>query len=52
MTYETAYRSCKTKEELEAMIKKDISIALLFNKDRLEVIKEVGERVANEKFKE
>ena len=51
MTYEEAYMKCETLEELENEIKKDVSIAMLINPDRLKVIKEVGERVANLKFK-
>ena len=51
MTYEESYRKCETLEELEKMISEDIIIASMFNNDRIQIIKKVAEKVANEKFK-
>jgi hypothetical protein len=52
MTYKEAYMNCKTLEELEKEVEKDIKIAILINPDRIAVIKKVCEEVANLKFKE
>ena len=51
MTYEEAYRNCKTLTELEEMVRHDVSVAMMLNPDRASVIKETCEKVANEKFK-
>lgn len=51
MTYKEAYMNCSTLEELEKMVKSDVSVAMLINTDRIKVIKEVAEEVANLKFK-
>lgn len=40
MTYEEAYMNCKSKEEFRAMVVKDTSIAIIFNKDRLKPIED------------
>jgi len=52
MTYREAYMNCGTVEELEKMVKADIYIARFLNPDRLVIIKEDAEYVANLKFKE
>lgn len=52
MTYEKSYMTCKTKDELLAEVKKDISLAMIVNPDRVKVIKEATEKVLNLKFKE
>jgi uncharacterized protein with PhoU and TrkA domain len=52
MTYEESYMKCKTLEELEKEIISDLSIAVMFgSEDRIKEIKEIGEKVANLKFK-
>lgn len=50
MTYEQAYRQCKTQDELMQAIKKDVNIALLFVPDALPYIKEAAETVLNAKY--
>lgn len=50
MTYKESYMNCKTLQELEEEIKKDISYAQLLNPDRLKYIKTAGEEVANLKW--
>lgn len=53
MTYEESYMKCKTLKELEDEMRNDIAVAYTIgNLDRLKVIKEIGEKVANLKFKE
>jgi hypothetical protein len=52
VTYEDAYRECKTLEEMTQILKTDLLWAELINKDRIPVIKEAFDKVANEKFKE
>ena len=53
MTYREAYMKCNTLSELETMVKKDIVTAkLLGSSDRIQVIKDTAEEVANLKFKE
>ena len=52
MTYREAYMQCKTLKELEDMVDNDIKMAMLINSDRVIVIKEEAEYVANLKFKE
>jgi hypothetical protein len=48
MTYEEAYLNCKTFEEMEEMVKKDVKTAIWLNPDRISVI----EKVMNEVYKE
>ena len=53
MTYKESYMKCNTLEELTEEVKKDIHIAKILlgnNPDRIKVIKESAEEVANEKF--
>ena len=50
MTYEEAYRECKTAEELLSMVNTDIIMAAVFNGDRIPVIRKMAEKVLNEKF--
>lgn len=51
MTYEESYMEAKTLKELESMITDDIATAMLIGSDdRVKVIVEVGEKVANLKF--
>ena len=50
MTYKEAYMKCDTLSELKDEIKKDITIAMMLNPDRISIIKRVGEEVANLKF--
>lgn len=53
MTYREAYMKCNTLSELETMVKKDIDVVkLLGSFDRIQVIKDSAEEVANLKFKE
>ena len=53
MTYREAYMKCNTLSELETMVKKDIvAVKLLGSSDRIKVIKDTAEEVANLKFKE
>ena len=52
MTYEESYKKCKTLEELRCEVVNDLTIAKMINSDRIPVIKEAAEKVANEKFKE
>lgn len=52
MTYKEAYMNCETLKELEEMVADDIKTAMWLNPDRIKVIKEVAEEVANLKFKE
>lgn len=53
MTYREAYMKCNTLSELETMVKKDIvAVKLLGSFDRIQVIKDSAEEVANLKFKE
>ena len=51
MTYEESYRKCETLEELRNEVVSDISIAITIgNTDRIAIIKESAEKVANERF--
>jgi len=50
MTYYEAYMKCETLEELEEMVKNDLLVAKFINTDRIEIIKENCEKVANLKF--
>lgn len=50
MTYYESYLKCNTLEELEKEVNSDIIIAQKLNPDRLKIIKEAAEKVANEKF--
>lgn len=53
MTYEESYMKCKTLEELEKEINSDLIIAKIYgSEDRIKLIKEIGEKVANLKFKD
>lgn len=53
MTYREAYMKCNTLSELETMVKKDIvAVKLLGSSDRIKVIKDTADEVANLKFKE
>lgn len=53
MTYREAYMKCNNLSELETMVKKDIvAVKLLGSFDRIKVIKDTAEEVANLKFKE
>ena len=53
MTYREAYMKCNTLSELETMVNKDIvAVKLLGSSDRIKVIKDMAEEVANLKFKE
>ncbi len=49
MTYEEAYRSCKTQEEFQDMIVTDLYIAAFINKDREKVIRDAAQKVADER---
>ena len=52
MTYEESYMKCKTLKELEEEINSDLIIAAMYgSKDRIKIIKEIGIKVANLKFK-
>ena len=50
MTYEESYRQALTPEELLERVKCDIVIAMFLNRDRVSIIKQVAEKVLNEKF--
>ena len=50
MTYEEAYRQCKTAEELLKMANTDMAFAAVINSDRIPVIRKMAEKVLNEKF--
>ena len=52
MTYEEAYMQCKSIEELERMVKRDITFARVFNIDRIKNKKKSAIKVANLKFNE
>lgn len=52
MTYKESYMKCNTLEELRREVESDIKIAYIINPDRLPIIKEVAEEVANLKFKD
>ncbi len=53
MTYEESYMKCKTLQELEDTVQRDVIMAgIIGNPDRLKVIKQSAEKVANLKFKE
>jgi len=52
MTYKEAYMKCDTLKELTSMVEKDIKTALWLNADRIPIIKEAAEEVANLKFKD
>lgn len=41
---------CNSLEELNDLVRKDIAIAMVINTDRVNIIKEVAECVADEKF--
>ena len=49
MTYEEAYRSCKTQKEFQDMIVTDLRIAAFINKDREQVICDAAQKVADER---
>lgn len=50
MTYEEAYRECKTAEELMRMANEDMAFAAVLNPDRISVIRKMAEKVLNERF--
>ena len=50
MTYEEAYMQCKSIEELENMVNKDIKIARFLNAERIPIIEKSAIKVANLKF--
>ena len=52
MTYEEAYMQCKSIEELERMVNRDIKFARVFNIDRIPIIEKSAIKVANLKFNE
>ena len=53
MTYREAYMKCNSLEELEKAVNHDIFVAqFMGSEDRMKVIKESAEEVANLKFKE
>lgn len=53
MTYKEAYMKCNSLAELEKAVNHDVFVAqMLGSKDRMKVIKETAEEVANLKFKE
>jgi len=52
MTYREAYMECETLEDLRDMVSSDIATAFMINTDRIGVIKDVAEEVANLKFGE
>ncbi len=53
MTYEESYMKCETLQELEKEINSDLFIAIICgSEDRIKKIKEIGEKVANLKFKD
>lgn len=49
MTYKEAYLNCKTFEEMEKMVKKDVITAIWLNPDRIPVIEKVMNVVCKEK---
>lgn len=52
MTYKESYEKCKTLQELEKEVQNDISVAITIgNLDRVKIIKQTAEEVANRKFK-
>ena len=52
MTYKESYEKCKTLQELEDEVQRDIIMAgIIGNPDRVKTIKEAAEEVANRKFK-
>ena len=52
MTYKESYEKCKTLQELEKEVQNDISVAITIgNLDRVKIIKQTAEEVANIKFK-
>lgn len=53
MTYKEAYMKCNSLEELEKAVNHDVFVArFMGSEDRMKVIKESAEEVANLKFKE
>ena len=54
MTYKESYMKCNTLKELEDEVKHDIFVAetMIGNSDRVKVIVQSAEEVANLKFKE
>jgi hypothetical protein len=50
MTYEEAYRKCKTAEEIMKMANEDMALAAVLNPDRIAVVRKMAEKVLNEKF--
>lgn len=52
MTYKESYEKCTTLQELEKEVQSDISVAITIgNLDRIKIIKQTAEEVANRKFK-
>jgi hypothetical protein len=52
MTYKECYEKCKTLQELKKEVQNDISVAIIIgNLDRVKIIKQTAEEVANRKFK-
>lgn len=52
MTYKESYEKCKTLQELEDEVQRDIIMAgIIGNPDRVKIIKQTAEEVANRKFK-
>ena len=51
MTYKESYEKCKTLQELEDEVQRDIIMAGIINPDRVKIIKQTAEEVANRKFK-
>ena len=52
MTYKETYEKYKTLQELEKEVQNDISVAITIgNLDRVKIIKQTAEEVANRKFK-
>lgn len=52
MTYKESYEKCKTLQELEDEVQRDIIMAgIIGNPDRIKIIKQTTEEVANRKFK-
>lgn len=52
MTYKESYEKCKTLQELEDEVQRDIIMAgIIGNPDRVKIIKQTAEEVANIKFK-
>ena len=50
MTYEEAYRECKTAEEIMKMANEDMALTIVLNPDKISVIRKMAEKVLNEKF--